>query len=69
MVHRAPSIVGESNSQALIGIQLAAASAGSIMIPPVFGLVAEYISVSLLPVFCLTAGIIIIIADRKINHQ
>ena len=69
MVHRAPALVGESNSQTLIGIQLAAASAGSILIPPVFGLIAEYISVSLLPVFCLIASIIIIIADRKINHQ
>lgn len=41
------------NSQAIIGIQMASAYVGSTFMPPVFGLIANHISITLLPVYVL----------------
>lgn len=53
MVHHSPEISGPDGSQMLIGFQLAGASAGSIMIPALFGIIVNRISIALLPFFCL----------------
>ena len=39
------------NSQAVIGVQMASAYVGICLMPPLFGLIANHISVSLLPVY------------------
>lgn len=53
ITHATPSNFGEKNSQAIIGIQMASAYVGSTFMPPLFGLIANHISVGLLPVYVL----------------
>ncbi len=51
IIHSTPSNFGEENSQAIIGIQMAAAYLGSTFMPPLFGLVANHISIRLMPLY------------------
>ena len=53
IIHATPANFGEKNSQAIIGIQMASAYVGSTFMPPLFGLIANHISVGLLPVYVL----------------
>lgn len=53
IIHMTPALFGEENSQALIGVQMASAYLGSCFAPPVFGLMANHISVELLPLYSL----------------
>ena len=49
IIHSTPTAFGPENSQAIIGIQMAFAYTGSTLMPPLFGLLAEHISMRLLP--------------------
>lgn len=53
IIHSTPAHFGESNSQSLIGLQMAAAYVGTCLTPPLFGLLGQYISISLLPLYLL----------------
>lgn len=61
IIHSTPSHFGSRNSQAIIGIQMASAYMGSTFIPPLFGLIANHISIKLFPVFLLLFFISMII--------
>ena len=54
IIHMTPDVFGKDRSQAMIGVQMAFAYTGFLVMPPLFGVIAEYISISLLPVFQLT---------------
>ena len=60
IIHSTPAHFGWENSQALIGVQMASAYAGSCCMPPLFGLAAQHLSLGLFPVFIglLTAAMI-----------
>ncbi len=49
VIHSTPTNFGAHNSQAIIGIQMASAYLGSAFMPPLFGLVAGKISLSIMP--------------------
>ncbi len=51
IIHSTPSNFGAENSQGIIGIQMASAYVGSTFMPPIFGLIANEISIKLLPVY------------------
>ncbi len=51
IIHMTPSVFGKDRSQAMIGIQMAFAYTGLLLMPPLFGVIAERISISLLPVY------------------
>ncbi len=51
IIHSTPAHFGEENSQAIIGVQMASAYSGVLLLPPLFGLVANYLSAALLPVY------------------
>jgi fucose permease len=53
LIHMTPSVFGEEKSQAMIGMQTAFSYIGYLTMPTLFGLIVDYISVSLLPVFIL----------------
>jgi MFS family permease len=53
LIHMTPAVFGENKSQAMIGVQTAFSYIGYLTMPTLFGLFAEYVSVSLLPVFLL----------------
>jgi fucose permease len=53
IIHSTPDHFGAEHSHALIGVQMASAYVGTCLMPPLFGLIADHISVSLLPVYLL----------------
>ncbi len=53
IIHMTPDVFGKDKSQAMIGIQMAFAYTGFLVMPPLFGFIAEYISIFLLPVYML----------------
>lgn len=58
VIHSTPNHFGAENSQAIIGVQMASAYLGTLLAPPVFGLIANHISASLLPGYL---GVILIV--------
>ena len=53
IIHSTPEHFGAERSQAMIGLEMASAYVGTTLLPPVFGLIANHISASLLPVYML----------------
>jgi fucose permease len=51
IIHSTPTRFGTDRSQSIIGIQMASAYLGSTLMPPLFGLIANHISLSLMPAF------------------
>ena len=65
VIHSTPDHFGPENSQAIIGVQMAAAYIGVCAMPPVFGLIANHITVSLLPLYlAMITGLMIIMCER-----
>ncbi|MEG2007317.1 MAG: MFS transporter [Oscillospiraceae bacterium] len=52
MLHRTPELFGTASSQAMTGAQMSCAYMGVTLMPPIFGLAAQRVSVSLLPLYC-----------------
>ena len=53
IIHSTPAHFGAENSQAIIGVQMASAYSGTCLMPPLFGFIANHISIRLLPWFLL----------------
>lgn len=53
IIHSTPFHFGAENSGAIIGIQMASAYVGSTFIPPLFGLLGNAVSFSVMPVYLL----------------
>lgn len=51
VIHSTPDNFGKENSQSLVGMQMASAYIGSTFMPPVFGLLAQYVNAELYPYF------------------
>lgn len=65
VIHSTPEHFGEENSQALIGVQMASAYAGTLAMPALFGLIANGISASLLPWYLAAiTGLMIVMCER-----
>ena len=64
IIHSTPAHFGADKSQAIIGIQMACAYVGTCLMPPLFGLIANHISVSLLPWY-----LVAILALMVVMHE
>ena len=53
IIHSTPAHFGIENSQAMVGVQMASAYMGNCVMPPLFGLIAGNISISLFPAYLL----------------
>ncbi len=51
IIHMTPDVFGADRSQAMIGVQMAFAYTGFLVMPPLFGVIAEHITISLLPIY------------------
>ncbi len=58
IIHSTPEHFGADKSQAMIGVQMASAYMGTCFMPPIFGFIANHISVSLFPAYLL--GILVL---------
>lgn len=68
IIHSTPNLFGVENSQAMIGVQMAFAYLGSLSMPPLFGLVANHISISLLPIYLIIILILMIVMHEITNN-
>lgn len=69
IIHSTPAHFGEDKSQAVIGIQMASAYVGSCLMPPVFGLIANNISVALFPVYLVVILMIMIVMHELLVRK
>lgn len=53
IIHSTPALFGAENSQAVIGVQMAAAYTGTCLMPPFFGFLTNHLGISLFPIFLL----------------
>lgn len=67
VIHSTPTHFGADKSQAIIGVQMASAYIGILTMPPLFGLIADYISIALLPIYLLIILFIMIVMNEKLN--
>lgn len=66
VIHSTPETFGADKSQAMIGVQMASAYLGSCLMPPLFGLLANHISVSLYPVYLLGINVLMTVMHRRL---
>lgn len=60
IIHSTPAHFGAEKSQAIIGVQMASAYTGTCLMPPLFGLIANHITVSLFPFYLLAILILMV---------
>lgn len=60
LLHMTPQLFGRASSQSVIGIQMAVSYISILLMPALFGLVAEYISITLFPYVMLVMLVIMI---------
>lgn len=53
IIHSTPEHFGPEKSQALVGVQMASAYVGISLMPPLFGLIADHVSIALFPWYML----------------
>ncbi len=65
IIHATPQNFGAEHSQGIIGIQMASAYLGSLLMPPIFGLLASKVGLWLLPVYLLLLLVLMVsMVDR-----
>ena len=66
IIHSTPDIFGADKSQAIIGVQMASAYVGNCLMPPLFGIIANHISVALLPGYLLVILVLMIVMYERL---
>jgi len=69
MMHETPIRFGRERSQYIIGYQMAAASMGSALFPPVFGVLLKTVSMQLLPVFVAVSVLMVGLGNERLNSM
>ena len=69
IIHSTPEHFGADRSQALIGVQMASAYTGTCIMPPLFGLIANHISVSLYPVYLFAILALMVFMHEKLVKE
>ena len=65
IIHMTPDLFGKDKSQAIIGVQIAFAYTGFCVMPPLFGWIADNISIGLLPAYLMALLVLIIVMHEK----
>ena len=69
IIHSTPDHFGADKSQAIIGVQMASAYVGSCLMPPVFGIIANHITVALLPVYLFIILILMVFMHERLTRK
>ncbi len=67
IIHSTPVNFGEENSQSMVGIQMACAYTGSLLMPPLFGLIGQYVSMGLYPVYMGLFALVMLVMTERLN--
>lgn len=66
IIHSTPAHFGAERSQAIIGVQMAFAYVGTLLMPPLFGLIADHVSIGLLPVYLLIFLVLMLVMHERL---
>jgi fucose permease len=66
VIHSTPDYFGADKSQAVIGVQMASAYVGSCVAPPVFGWIANHVSIVWYPAYLLVALVLMFALHEKL---
>lgn len=69
IIHSTPANFGRENSQALVGIQMASAYVGATFMPPIFGVIAQYINIGLYPVYLAVLAVLMLCMTESMNKK
>ena len=69
IIHATPDHFGADKSQAIIGVQMASAYLGTLTMPPLFGLIANHLSASWLPVYLAVITALMILMSERLNRK
>ena len=69
IIHSTPEYFGAERSQAMIGAQMASAYVGICLMPPFFGLLANHISIRILPLYLLLFLVIMGVMYELLNKK
>lgn len=69
IIHSTPEIFGADKSQAIVGVQMASAYVGTLLMPSLFGVIANHISVALLPIYLLVILVVMIVMYERLVRK
>ena len=69
LIHSTPDHFGADKSQAIIGLQMASAYLGTCLMPPLFGVLANALSIGLMPFYLLTLLALMIITHAQLCRR
>lgn len=68
IIHSTPAHFGADRSQAIIGVQMASAYVGSCVMPAIFGILANHISIALFPAYLLLLLGLMLVMHERLNR-
>ena len=68
IIHATPKNFGEENSQKIVGIQMASAYTGSAVMPPLFGLICEFLPMSIYPFYLAVFALLMVVMSERLNR-
>jgi len=68
IIHETPRNFGAENSQAIIGIQMASAYTGSTLMPPLFGWLANLLTIALFPFYLSLLLVLMVVMTERLNR-
>ena len=69
VIHSTPDHFGPERSQALIGVQMASAYTGVLVMPPLFGLIANHLTIALMPGYLAVITALMIFMCERLNRK
>ena len=69
IIHATPDHFGADRSQAVIGIQMASAYVGNLVMPPLFGLLANNITPALFPFYLLALLVLMVVMHEQLMRK
>ena len=69
LIHGTPEHFGAERSQAVIGVQMASAYVGTCLMPPLFGWLANHVSIRLLPWYLLALLALMTLMHEVLNRK
>ncbi len=66
VIHSTPANFGADKSQAIIGVQMASAYVGTLVMPAIFGFIANHISVALFPFYLLLILLLMVVMHVRL---
>ena len=69
IIHSTPVNFGKNNSQSVIGLQMACAYIGTTAMPPLFGVIAQYVNIGLYSLYILLFTVLMIVMSELLNAK